>query len=365
MASVVRTIRSGSLSLCIRQYADGRHGFDYTPPGEARSQVRLKTMEDAEARGRELLGAAEAGKVERLSIDPDEYAEFLRWKAARRPKAAVPALVEKFLRNKRDKGRSEWHLRTLKGDLELFAAVFTGPISDLRSDAVEAWLTARGIGARRWNNLLASIVALHRFARREQVLSAELTPVELIERHSHRPKIETYSPNEFARLLSAAGEDWLPALIFGGMCGLRPEEYRPDPRFGKPGLTWANVLWAKGKIDVTAEASKVQRRRFANLCESAARLLHRYRKRSGPVLPFERLTKHTALIAEAAGVPWKSNGLRHSYASYRLALTEDVPSLALEMGNSPAMIFAHYLDVKHREEAEEWFATVPKVPNSA
>jgi hypothetical protein len=34
-------------------------------------------------------------------------------------------------------------------------------------------------------------------------------------------------------------------------------------------------------------------------------------------------------------------------------------ALALELGNSPAMIFTHYLDLKHRDEARKWFGIRP------
>jgi hypothetical protein len=38
---------------------------------------------------------------------------------------------------------------------------------------------------------------------------------------------------------------------------------------------------------------------------------------------------------ESPPFKWKQNGLRHSYASYRLAVMEDVSKLSLELGNSP------------------------------
>jgi hypothetical protein len=74
--------------------------------------------------------------------------------------------------------------------------------------------------------------------------------------------------------------------------------------------------------------------------------------------------KLTRKWAEAAGIKWKSDALRHSYASYKLALTHDMAALALEMGNSPAMIFRHYLDLKHEEEAQAWFAARPSSKSS-
>ena len=56
---------------------------------------------------------------------------------------------------------------------------------------------------------------------------------------------------------------------------------------------------------------------------------------------------------------WKQNGLRHSYASYRLAEICDTNRLALEMGNSAKMIFQHYRELVTPAEAKTWFSLAP------
>ena len=57
---------------------------------------------------------------------------------------------------------------------------------------------------------------------------------------------------------------------------------------------------------------------------------------------------------------WKHNALRHSYITYRAAETNDVPRVALEAGNSPAMIHKHYRALATSTEAKAWFAISPK-----
>jgi hypothetical protein len=51
--------------------------------------------------------------------------------------------------------------------------------------------------------------------------------------------------------------------------------------------------------------------------------------------------------------------LRHSFISYRLAQTKDIAAVALEPGNSPRMIFAHYRELCTGAEALEWFSILP------
>lgn len=350
----------------VRQYADGRYGFDYTPPGEARKKVRLESIESAVEKAEEIVGAAHGGKVERLAIDEGEYAEFLRWKAEKARKARVPDVVASFVASKAGKGRSVHHLGRLRRDLEAFAESFPGMIDELTRAGVEKWLNGRKVGARRWNNLRESIVALHRFARREGLLGATLTGPELIERRRVESDVATYAPDELRKLLAVVPHEWLPFVVFGAFCGIRPMEISPDPKSGKPGLTWGNVLWAKGKVDIPARVSKTRRRRFVPLSDAAVAFLHdrRHEPASARLCPF--LRSPSEVWAKAAGVPWKPNALRHSYASYRLALTQDMAALALELGNSPAMIFTHYLDLQFEDVATEWFgirpAKVPKAP---
>ena len=65
--------------------------------------------------------------------------------------------------------------------------------------------------------------------------------------------------------------------------------------------------------------------------------------------------------AEAAGLlPWRHNGLRHAFCSYRVAASQDVPRTALEAGNSAATIFAHYRALATEAEGKAWFMIEPK-----
>jgi hypothetical protein len=53
------------------------------------------------------------------------------------------------------------------------------------------------------------------------------------------------------------------------------------------------------------------------------------------------------------------NGFRHSYITCRVAHINDTARVALECGNSPEVIFAHYRELVAPEEAAAWFGTLP------
>ena len=89
------------------------------------------------------------------------------------------------------------------------------------------------------------------------------------------------------------------------------------------------------------------------ITDNCAAWLERYAKPSGPVINLSRADKQLFLyLAEKSGVPWKHNGLRHSFISYRLAVVKDVGQVSLEAGNSPQMVFKHYRQLVRESEAQ-------------
>jgi hypothetical protein len=56
---------------------------------------------------------------------------------------------------------------------------------------------------------------------------------------------------------------------------------------------------------------------------------------------------------------WPPNALRHSFGSYHLARFNDAAALALEMGNSPAVIFKHYRQLVKPKDAERYWKLAP------
>jgi hypothetical protein len=52
--------------------------------------------------------------------------------------------------------------------------------------------------------------------------------------------------------------------------------------------------------------------------------------------------------------------LRHSFISYRIATVKSADQVALEAGNSPSIIFKNYRELTTEEQADKWFAILPK-----
>jgi integrase len=80
----------------------------------------------------------------------------------------------------------------------------------------------------------------------------------------------------------------------------------------------------------------------------------------GPVVPVNA-RKKLDTVRQAAGLTrWPRNGLRHSFASYRMAAIQDAPRVASELGHtSPQMLYSTYRELVLPEEAERYWKIVP------
>ncbi len=358
-APIAKTVGKSGFKIDVRLYQDGRFGFEYTPNNGKRFRVRSKQIEDAISRATELIHMGRAGTVDLLGASRDDFAKFLRWQATQVKSKPVPDLVDALLLSKKDKGRSYSHLATLEHTLKSFARRFTCSIDELRREEVESWLNDKNVAPRTWNNQLERILSLFSFARREGYIGDSKTPIERIEKQSVTNKIGIYTPDELRKILRVVSNEWLPMIVLGAFAGLRPEEICPDPRSSKPPLVWDNILWKRAIIDVPTEVAKQRRRRFVPMCDALLAFLAPFRRATGPVAPRMPATRMSQKCSKDSGIPWIRDGLRHSYASYRLPLLKDVHKLSHEMGNSPNICHSHYLQLKFEEEANEWFAIRP------
>jgi integrase len=157
----------------------------------------------------------------------------------------------------------------------------------------------------------------------------------------------------------------------GFFAGLRPFEInrtswgnitlRDKPTSDDFGEKW-------GDIHVTREATKTKTPRYVPICTTLARFLHAYR--DVPIYPkknFRRL--FTALRervgyefnSETGGLKWPPDGMRHSYASFWLAVHKNKPALAEYMGNSVDVIRRHYSKGMPVEEAEPYWKISPVI----
>jgi hypothetical protein len=90
-------------------------------------------------------------------------------------------------------------------------------------------------------------------------------------------------------------------------------------------------------------------KRKIDLPENPLKWLAPYRNRSGAISDRD-FRRPLARACEPARVKYKRNALQHSFGSYRMEMVKNAGQIALEMGNSAAIMMKHYFDIVGHEQ---------------
>jgi integrase len=264
----------------------------------------------------------------------------------------VREVVADLLAARSADGMSPRYLGDLRVRLGRFALSFGEEmIAGISASRIDEWLRGLGVGAVTRNTFRRRLAVLFSFAKRRGYTSEN--PIADVERAKEREtEIEILSVNEVARLLECASSDMVPFWTIGAFAGLRRAEIER--------LTWSEVDFDSGVIEVKASKSKTATRRLVTIQPNLREWLAPYRTCIGRVCPLN-LQRKINDDRERAGLRagWPQNALRHSFGSYHLAQFNDAAKLALEMGNSPATIFRHYRQLVKPKEAERYWKITP------
>lgn len=267
------------------------------------------------------------------------------------PSRTIPQLVDDLLAAKAKDGASRAYLNSLRSYGKTFSRDFQLAVADVTTSDLDAWLRALDVSPRSRNNFRNNIVLIFNFARsagflpRDISTAAEATSLA----RKKESEIEVFTPSEITKLLAVADEVALPFLVLGGFVGLRSAEILR--------LEWRDIRWRERVVEVRSSVSKTRTRRLPPLTPAALSWLTAFRNRTGTVIPSADTARGALERAgKDAGVAWKKNALRHSFGTYRMAVTQDAVRVSHEMGNSPAIVKEHYDRVVTKVEGRRWFA---------
>ena len=286
------------------------------------------------------------------------------------PKLVSDAVAE-FLREKKDQKRSERHIGTLRSHLNRFAGAMVGvKMASVTTDDLELFLNNLGsISGCTHDNFVRSFGGLFEWAKLKRYVPSDFDEVRRVTRLStdEDGPIEVYTPGEMRAMLQSADDGILPLLAIGAFAGLRTSEIMR--------LDWEDVHLENGEPCIVVKKGKVKARGKARRIVPVSENLQAWLKphvKTGKVWPFSPshiykslapLTpKAEALLQEqnpGAKLEWRSNALRHSFISYRVMVTKNIPQVAIESGNSPQMIDSNYRELVMEQDAREWFSIFP------
>ncbi len=311
------------------------------------------------------------GSPERL-VDAARY-----WKERKgniKPMLVTDAIAE-LLKAKTQDGVSAVHHKDLRLRLENgFSEKFgLHNVSDLDAQQIDTWLRGLDVGKRSRVNYRRVVLTFIRFCERRGWLARGAVDGTMIDSPKVKSNgaIEIFKPEELRLLLEQSSDKLRPYFVLGGLCGLRTaESLRID---------WTEIDFKRNTITVEADKAKTASRRIVPLCDAAREWLLPLKQSSGRVLPYYHVAKEVNRFllklnrddtekgkaktgsAKKEEFVWRQNALRHTYISARMAIVKDAAKVALECGNSPAMIFSNYRELMHDEVAAEWFAIKPVV----
>jgi integrase len=340
------TVKVGGFSCRLWQGSDERWKW-HSRRGGKRILCAAKDLTKAKARAKEQLALLRDGRSQIGNLDPALLSEFLAWKGQRAASPATAEAARNYVRHLTERGVET---RTVAADIGHLAAAYPGPIADVTAAQVKAHLDSLGVGPRRHNNVRAALVSFFVWARKQSYLPDSMTAPQrthALPVPKKRPAI--YTPPEFRALLAAVAPEWRLPLAICGLAGLRTCETEK--------LLWREVKLGKRLIEVLPENAKnTGRRRLVPVHPALATWLRKADfSPEDHVCPQGVRIDNLAKRVKRTGVKWVKNGLRHSYGSYRCAVVKSAAQVALEMGNSEAIVRSNYLDYTERKAATEWF----------
>ena len=264
----------------------------------------------------------------------------------------VPEILAELLEDRKRTGRSKTYLRDLKTRLGRFGKKFQCPLSSITTAEVEGYIHTLDGGPRYKNNFLQAVGTLFGFAKKHGYVPRDSEGISGVTKYEVRRKeIEVFTPQEAQAMLNAANPQVQLALALTCFAGVRGAE------LGR--LEWNDIKFEAGFIRVRAASAKTGIRRVPPIPDNLRAWLMLHRKESGRVVAYKNVYNQYPKVAAKANLKWKRNAHRHSFASYRTALIKNLEQVAIEAGNSKAMLLTNYFQLVSQQEAKAWFSIVP------
>jgi len=275
---------------------------------------------------------------------------FLAHLAAIQRSCTIQTLIAEFKTAKEQDGASLSYLKDIKHRLGLFEDSFgSRVVAEIQPSEIDDWLRGLNVAGQTRNNFRTVLGTLFEFAALRGYAAGNPT-LKIGKAKVVRGAPEIFTPQQMQKILEKAPYDFIPYLAIGGFAGLRSAELER--------LDWSEIDLGQRLIHVKAEKAKTAQRRLVPISANLAAWLAPHSKTAGPVVTSAR--EQRKKTCKAAKITWPANGLRHSFASYRLADSKDAATTAADLGHSsPVMLYKHYRELVSPDEATKWWQVIP------
>lgn len=239
-------------------------------------------------------------------------------------------------------------LKQIKSNLkQLTSELDCTPCREVTSTMMEEWFMKRNWKRSTIDGVIAKVGPFFSWCVREGY--SEVNPCKAVKRpRADKEPPAIFTPYEAKKLLEEAyrtDNGLVPFLAIGLFAGVRPMEIMR--------LKWKNI--SGQYIEVSAAKSKTRQRRLVEVLPSLSSWLE-----LGGELPARNKRKRLTALVAKCGLKWQQDIMRHSFASYHLAMFRSAEKTALELGHrDTTMLFSHYRELVKIADAEEYWSIKP------
>ncbi|MHA3774764.1 tyrosine-type recombinase/integrase [Verrucomicrobiota bacterium sgz303538] len=276
--------------------------------------------------------------------------------------------AEELLEAKRKAGKRESYLKGLGWALGAFNRSFgETKTSEITQDDIEEWLDEQEFKLATRRAYIRDLGILFNFSVDRGYSAANaVARIEKPVLEDEPPEIFTVLEAETLLRVAAFMSELslVPVLAIGLFAGLRTSELRA--------LDWSEVDLEERIIEVKGKKAKTRQRRLVKISDNLLAWLKphsmtsgsvvngRFRERLGNAVAQARTRLRDSGDQKSLG-KWPKNGMRHSFASYHLALHQNAALTALELGHADTtMLFAHYRNLVKPKEAARYWEIMPE-----
>lgn len=213
----------------------------------------------------------------------------------------------------------------------------------------------RDIGIYGRNEYRRTLYSFFKYCKMQDWL--DFNPVEKIESWRIRGKTpEIFTPEEVRKILnSTPPQSEIRAFTaIAAFTGIRNAELKR--------LTWDKIRLDDREIILDSEITKTASRRIVKIPENLAKWLEPYVWDLGTkkkILTRRKVPVLKKLHESLGKGNWIKNGLRHSAATYYLALTKNAYLTAEQMGHAVDVLKQHYNGLAREKDAIKYFDILP------
>ncbi len=204
---------------------------------------------------------------------------------------------------------------------------------------VEAWLDSLNVGSVTWNGYKQVLSGFFNFAiKRKYIRENPVAGLENVAVDEKLPQLmDVTDVIKLFKALQQHEPELIPYFAIGFFAGLRPVNELGE-------FCWENINFESKMITVLPATAKKRRQRHVDMSDNLLAWLTPFRKKQGPIFFHDRRARN---LRNEAGIVWTPDVMRHSFASFHLALHGDITATSMQLGHTRInVLLSHYRNIR-------------------